>query len=198
MNDKVTLQAGHFPEGKVRLMTQWVASRNWVLHRNLIENNDVFLDDDTARTALGTEGVTVEVWSDENATALFAQGGSREAFRRTPWFVSDDQGDGVLFVAEDGRYTMIDRRLVELFGLQTLYGPLQLPNVKEQAWPFCDAPDDQDPRLIVMPCKVKLPPTPPLKAWQSVQRLVQQPIDVNADEQPTAVAGKKTKAKAKT
>jgi hypothetical protein len=90
-------------------------------------------------------------------------GNVRTAYRRTRWFVSDEAGDGVLFVASTGDYVIFDRLYVEAFDVHMMF----LVDVPDTDTPFySDVPDsDTDFNVLLMPCEVTLPPMPAIGTW---------------------------------
>jgi len=151
----------------------FVACNQFVIRKSLLGNVAIFPDAEAVKGLNSTFSAetapmaSVEDTPDESLLAFFSNdktlGKPRLKITRTAWYISDEEGDAVLFTSADGQSFIFERRLVDMFGLTTLY-MIADPQGEDPTFTDVDTPD-MDGNVVISACEVKLPPKPNIAAW---------------------------------
>ena len=186
MKDSFTLLPEHLGSANVVTFPSFVGSMSFLVRRNRLANLAAFSSPQQLKGAGFKCQPEDEHEDDATMSQLFRDDNStpRLKFYRTPFFINDEYGDGVLFVAQNGEHAVFDRRVIAAAEITTLYR-LNTPAI---------APADVDPDastemftdaeegpgdVLMVPCEVKLPALPYVAAWfpQQTQAPEQHPAD---------------------
>ncbi len=165
MKSPLILEPELFSGAKVYLSPLFLGCDNFVIRRSLLGNADLYKDAETI-TGLSKafnadtpaiDGV-IEV-EDLGFLAYFSEDadkGTRTKFTRTPWYISDADGDAILFVSDSGERRVFERRFMDLFGIDTLY-----LIASDNGESFTDVDTAEvDGNLVISCCEVAIPAIP--------------------------------------
>jgi len=174
MRSSIVLKPELFSDSTVYISPNFVVCERFVIRKSLLSNAAAFSDVSAAQQEIGAvlsaELPPVKAFEPQEDSAFLGyftsdNGEARAKLTRTPWFISDKEGDAVLYTTDDGRHFLFERALVDdLLGVDTLYCILN-PDAPEESV-FTDVPDSTtDGNFILSACAVQLPPPPNIAAW---------------------------------
>ena len=202
MSPKFSLLPAHLGDANVITFPSFVGTASFLVRRSRLENNGIYLSTEHIKKSgfeydpvagdYGDDATIMGFFRDDTATP-------RVQFYRTPLFIADDYGDGVIFVSAEGEHAIFDRKVADAAGINNLFRlnspevtpPVNLGDGEEENEPeepgataamFTDAAEGPGDVIIVC-CEVKLPQMPMIKAWLEVvapsaaQPVASHPVD---------------------